>query len=256
MREALNCIHAEVIKQKRSLFLKLSVIVPVLIAIVFAFYLKNRMDMFNEQLAYVMFFEAVAMGTPLVIAIFCGMMANQEESAGGYKNLLGLHQNKVLPLFSKVSYMIIWYALSLFSAIILYTVLLKFLVGYSAINFISYGLNGANFIICAFFQYFFYSLVSYSVGTGIASIFGLGGLVITALSFTSLGDSIWFLLPWSWSHRISLYIYGNMNITTIPSSYLTFSILVKGTIGIAVLTILMVLIFYHWVKKWQGKLLD
>lgn len=256
MRSALNCIQAEVIKQKGSLFLKMSVIVPILIATVFAFYLKNRRDMFNEQLVYVIFFEAVAMGTPLIIAIFCGMTANQEESAGGYKNLLGLHQNKILPLFSKVSYMLIWYAISLFLAISLYTALLKFLVGYSTINIISYGLNGVNFILCAFFQYFFYSVVCYSIGTGIASIFGLGGLVITALSFTALGDPIWFLLPWSWSHRISLFIYGNMNVTTIPSSYLTSSIFAKGTFGIAVVTILMILIFCYWLQKWQGKMRD
>lgn len=253
MNNIKNEVLAELKKQKNSLFLFLSIFIPISFSIFLSFYFNLRADTFNSHLAYLMFFQAITLSTPLIISIFCGMLITQERNAGGFKNLLGLKARKETQLFSKVIFIILSYAVSLTLATFLYMLLITFWVGYEVSTF-SYLLNIANFIICVIFQCFLYSILSYKLGGGMTSVFGLAGLMITALSFTSLGDRVWYYLPWAWQHRVSLFIYDKYSESGNLSMYTDTKEFFVGAVSVIFISTAMILIFKFWGKRWEGNL--
>lgn len=251
MSSLINNLYSESKKQKHSFFQWISVIIPVGVSTILAAYFKIRSDVFNFHTAYLIFFEVIAMGTPLIVSIICGLLISQEKNAGEFKNILGISKNKEIPIMSKTLFMILSYTASLIVAAGIYFFLLKFWVGYD-VQFLSIFLNVINYSLSVVFLYFFYSLLSYTVGSGITSIFGIGGLVITALSFTALGDRIWFYLPWAWSHRFSLFIYAHLSKLETLTSYSSYSSFFIGILFFISLNTALIVFFKSWAKKWEG----
>ncbi|MNJ59031.1 hypothetical protein D3C77_546940 [compost metagenome] len=66
---------------------------------------------------------------------------------------------------------------------------------------------------------------------------GFFGVIVAALSETTLGDKVWMYLPWSWSIRLGSDLTANLMI---------------GQGQIIVLTILILIISTYWFHYWNG----
>ncbi|OQR54194.1 lantibiotic immunity ABC transporter MutG family permease subunit [Bacillus sp. CDB3] len=253
MSQYFRCLLAEFKKRNRSLFLLLHLVIPLTLSGIWMTYISARKDLVNPQFIYVTFFELLGIGTPLIISIICGVVSDSEDEAGNFQNMFGLTKNKTITFISQISMMILSYFFAILLAISTYTLALKYLVGVDEINFSLYFLNGLIFTLCSIFLYFFYQVIGYKYGIGMCSIGGFAGLIIAALSVTSIGDKVWMFLPWAWPNRFSLYLFGHSEISqsTITDNYINSTSILKGCVSSVIFTIIIISIF--WFKNWYGR---
>ena len=68
------------------------------------------------------------------------------------------------------------------------------------------------YIILAFIIYILNHIISYLYSTGVVLGISMIGVIIAAFCETSLGDRVWFLIPWSWLLRISDILFNQQKI--------------------------------------------
>jgi ABC-2 type transport system permease protein len=255
MLQYIRFLSAEFKKRNRSLFLLLHLVIPLTLSGIWVTYISARKDLVNPQFIYVTFFELLGIGTPLIISIICGVVSDSEDEAGNFQNMLGLTKSKAVTFISQISMMILSYFFAILLAISTYTLALKYLVGVDEINFSLYFLTGFVFTLCGVFLYFFYQIIGYKYGIGMCSIGGFAGLIIAALSITSIGDKIWIFLPWAWPNRFSLYLFGHSEISqsTITDNYTNSTIVLKGCVSSFIFTIIVITLSIFWFKNWYGR---
>ncbi|MBU5266217.1 lantibiotic immunity ABC transporter MutG family permease subunit [Virgibacillus proomii] len=246
-----RCLLGEFKKRKRSLFLLLHLAIPFILSGTLAMYFLSRNDTISSEASYVIFFELIGVGTPVIISIICGMVADSENEASHFRNMLGVIQSKTISFISQTTMMIFSYSAAIFLTILTYTLALKFLVGVNEVHFTLYYLTGIIFIGTSTFQYFFYQVIGYKYGIGISSICGFGGLIIAALSLTTIGDKVWGFLPWAWANRFSEYLRNFLKITDIK--LVTNSMLITGVYYFFILTIGMIIMSIVWFNHWAGR---
>lgn len=251
MLQFYRCLLGEFKKRKRSLFLLLHLGIPLILPCTLVMYFLSRNNPINSEASYVIFFELIGVGTPVIISIICGMVADSENEAGHFQNMVGVIQSKTISFMSQTTMMIFSYSAAIFLTILIYSLALKFLVGVHEVHFTLYYLTGIIFIIASIFQYFFYQVLGYKYGIGISSICGFGGLIITALSLTTIGDKVWKFLPWAWANRFSEYLtdYWKMTDITLFSN----PMLVTGYCLFLILTIGMAVLSIVWINNWTGR---
>lgn len=251
MLQFYRCLLGEFKKRKRSLFLLLHLGIPLILPCSLVMYFLSRNNSINSEVSYFIFFELIGIGTPVIISIICGMVADSENEAGHFQNMFGIIQSKTITFMSQTTMMIVSYSTAIFLTISIYFLVLKFLIGVNGIHFTLYYLTGIIFIVASIFQYFFYQVIGYKYGIGITSICGFGGLIIAALSLTTIGDKVWGFLPWAWANRFSEKLTEYWKTTDItlfnnPMFVTGGYFLIFSTIGMTALSIV-------WINNWTGR---
>ena len=62
------------------------------------------------------------------------------------------------------------------------------------------------------YHYILNHIISYLYSTGVVLGISMIGVIIAAFCETSLGDRVWFLIPWSWLLRISDILFNQQKI--------------------------------------------
>ncbi|WP_163582617.1 lantibiotic immunity ABC transporter MutG family permease subunit [Gracilibacillus saliphilus] len=251
MLQFYRCLLGEFKKRKRSLFLLLHFGIPLILPGTLVMYFLSRNGLISSEASYVIFYELIGVGTPVIISIICGMVADSENKAGHFQNMLGVIQSKAISFISQTTMMIFSYCVAMFLTISIYTLALKSLVGVDEVNFTLYYLTGIIFVIASTFQYLFYQVIGYKYGIGICSISGFGGLIIAALSMTSIGNKIWAFLPWAWANRFSEYLRDYWK--TVDIKLVSNPTLVSGGYSLAILTGGMIIVSIVWINNWAGR---
>ncbi|WP_025027858.1 lantibiotic immunity ABC transporter MutG family permease subunit [Caldalkalibacillus mannanilyticus] len=250
MNQAIRCFKAEFKKRKRSLFLYIHLFVPITLSGVLVMYILARNGGISLQSSYTMFFELIGVGTPVIISIICGIVADTENEAGNFQNILGVIQNKTIAFLSQVSMMILSYFFAILLTIFTYIIALKYIVGIGDVQISLYLLTGFIFAVSVSFQYFFYLVIGYNYGIGMCSISGFAGLIIAALSLTSIGDKVWVYLPWSWPSRFTEFFLESSSMIPITDYDKG---LFKSSIIACVITIIVILLSIYWFNNWYGR---
>lgn len=245
MRQFYSCLLAEFKKRKRSLFLLLHLGVPLVFPGALVMYFLSRNHSISSEASYVIFFELIGVGTPVIISIICGIVADSENEAGHFQNMLGIIQSKSISFMSQTAMLIFSYSAALFLTIFIYSLSLTFLVGVDEVSHTLYYLTGIIFTGTSVFQYGFYQVIGYKYGIGISSLCGFGGLIIAALSLTAIGEKVWAFLPWAWANRFSEYV---TDIT-----FVSDPMLVIGGYSFLILTIGMIVLSIVWINRWTGR---
>lgn len=246
-----RCLLGEFKKRKRGLFPLLHLSIPLILPGTLVMYFLFRNDLISSEASYAVFFELIGVGTPAIISIICGMVADSESEAGNFRNILGIMQSKTISFVSQTAMMIFSYSAAMFLTISIYTLSLKFLVGVDEVHFTIYYLTGIIFAITSAFQYFFYQVISYRYGIGICSLCGFGGLIIVALSLTTIGDKVWGFLPWAWANRFSEYVMGYLKTTDVD--LVSNPMLVTGGYSFLILTTGVIVLSIVWINRWTGR---
>ena len=154
MQPFFKCLLGEFRKRKRSYFMLLHIVLPFLLPGILVLYYFSRNTQVDVTGSYVVLFLLIGIGTPVIISILSGMVADAESEAGHFQNILGLIPNKRILFLSQISMMILSYSVAIFFTITIYILGLKFIVHLEGINTILFYLTGIIFIATAIFQYF------------------------------------------------------------------------------------------------------
>lgn len=251
MLQFTRCLLGECKKRKRSLFLFLHLCIPLLFPCILVMYFLSRKDSLSSDVSYTVFLELIGVGTPAIISIICGLVADSESQAGNFQNMIGIIQSKTIAFISQTSMMIFSHSAAMTLTVSIYTLALKFLVGVSEVNFTLYYLTGIIFTITSVFQYFFYQVIGYRHGVGICSIFGFGGVIIVALSLTTIGDKVWGFLPWAWGNRFSEFAMEYLGTRNVNLG--SNSMIVTGCYSFVIITMGTILLSIVWINHWTGR---
>ena len=251
MLQFYRCFLGECKKRKRSIFSLLHLSIPLVLSGVLVMYFLFRNVPVGAEASYIIFFELIGVGTPVIISIICGLVADSENEAGHFQNILGLIQSRTVSFTSQTTMMIFSYFAAIFLTISIYILALKHLIGVGEVNFTLYYLTGIIFAGTSIFQYFFYQFVGYNYGIGMCSICGFGGVIIAALCLTTIGDKIWWLLPWAWANRFGEYVMDYLKMTGVKP--VGNSTLVMGGYSFLIMTTGIILLSIVWINRWSGK---
>ena len=246
-----QCLLSEFKKRKRSNFLLLHLFLPFILITILVLYTFLRNGPLSATASYVILFEIIGVSSPVIISILCGMVAEAESEAGQFQNILGVAKSKSIAFLSQITMLLLAYSTAIFLTTSLYVWALKFIVHIEEVHLTLYYSTSIIFIISAIFQYFFYHIISYKHGIEISGIFGFMGMIIAALSLTSLADNIWPFLPWAWANRFSEYVTHFFSVTNFE--VMNDSTQVTGLFSFCSLTICIIFINIVWIQKWEGR---
>ena len=82
-------------------------------------------------------------------------------------------------------------------------------------------------------------IISYLFSTGVALGISMMGVIIAAFCETSLGDKVWFLIPWAWFLRVSDTLFNQQKIDNTPL--------------MIIFVISIIILFFHFLlfQKWN-----
>ncbi|WP_099203874.1 lantibiotic immunity ABC transporter MutG family permease subunit [Scatolibacter rhodanostii] len=238
-----RCMCSDFYKIKRTPVLWLHVAIPLLGTFAFLGYYHIVPD--NHQFSRISgFLEVLCIVFPALIGLFCGLMAAQEEQAGGYQFMLTGTKSRATAYLSKLFLLLLLSAFSIALAIGV------FAIGYTTIS-IPFYLR-ATFAIWGgtVFLYVLHLFVSFRFGRGASIGLGIFGCLISALMLTGLGDSIWQWVPWSWNARFCDNMILAMQ--TPSAAALATANIQTGAIICTAASILSIAASLLWFRCWNG----
>jgi lantibiotic transport system permease protein len=246
----LRCLYADVLKTKRTAFMWVHLLAPLLYSAVCLLYFHVR-ELDGAHI-YELFMTPLAIALPFVVALVCGLSVSQEERAGHFQNIVGAPLPKLIPYFSKIIFLILLNGVSIFLAIGLLS--LGFLLSNAELPLLPFLIGGAWLVATSVVLYFFYFFVSCLFGIGASALFGVAGLLMTALMGTGLGDAWWKYNPWAWGIRLSGYV-GIVEFEQMEPVFLSFlqQELRTGFMIVASVILFVTVISSIWFHRWEGK---
>ena len=196
-----NCLKADFYKFYHSNIIKLHLIIPIMGIITFlSYYLISPWSEVEKVMVYM---QIVSMVFPLIISVIVNMVYEQEQEAG-FQYFLGIVNKRSIAHFSKLISIFVFGLISTIITILGFGITF-YLMGNNSVGIELYFrqslvIFGSNIII-----YMVQYLVVFSFGKGASIGLGIVGSLVSALMLTSIGDRIWYSVPWSYSIRLSSY---------------------------------------------------
>lgn len=201
----MSYLQSNFIKIKNTSFLKVHIFAALLFPLLLSLYWLQRGDIQGRTALY-SYFQLVGVLLPFASGLINVQLKKLEEESGKYKYLLGYSKSNYKPFLAELIFQWICYCIVLLISIILFSSFMKISGGtvYSRLL----CLNIIFFIILAFVIYIINHIICYLFSTGIALGIYMMGVIIAAFCESSLGDKVWFFIPWSWLLRISGILFN------------------------------------------------
>ncbi len=247
-----NSYKSEFFKNKHSVFLWAHIILPFLLVIFMTFY---RFGQLSDLVLFNYFFKIIGFFFPLIAAVLCGLIADQEKQAGHCQMMLGRLPHKTTTFVSQLCMLLTMCLSSIYLAIILFIISMKFIIHINNINYLLYFKTGFLIFLSVIFLYALYLALAYHFSTGVCIITGFTGFIIAALAATGQGDSVWIFLPWAWPSRfINFVLKFQFKISGESLSSYTHAGMTKGLTLMAIMTICCITIYvlsFHFLEGRQ-----
>lgn len=237
---------AEFFKNKHSVFLWIHIVLPITLVIIMTFY---RFGKLSNLALFDTFFKIMGLAFPLLAAVLCGLIADQEKQAGHYQIMLGKLPHKTTTFISQLCMLLTMCLGSIFLAILLFMISMKFVLHTCDVNYLLFFKTGCLIFLSVIFLYSLYLTLAYRFGIGACSVVGFAGVIIAAVASTGQGDNIWTFLPWVWPLRFTnfmLLLYYKVANKIPPIQYFysyTQSRFYTGLIHMTILTICCIVIY-------------
>lgn len=193
------------------------------------------------------FCQFMALAFPFMIAIACHVLVEPEAKAGRFQHILSL-PNRITALLSKLTVLLV----SGFAATLGTTVLFGFLFPFvsGTVN-VPIGFYIAIPVVLWGSQLFLYALqlmVAIRFGKNVGIGLGGVGCLLVALLHTGLGSGLWYVLPYGWGIRFSMYTLEHMvGVTTLDAQELQ-----AGLVCYGVGTCVIIAILVGWFSRYNG----
>ncbi len=188
-----HMLCAELLKTKHTALLPAHILIPILTAGLFlAYYAVSPWDPMTKLTA---FYQAVGIGYPVLIGIFSAGVAEQEQLAGGFQNVLTLR-----------------YKAAVFTAKLVLLLLLALcaLLLTAGVFAIGFGKAPAECLtaalllwLCGIPLYPWFLAAAFRFGKSAAVSAGIVSGLVSALFLTGMGDRLWRYVFVTWPARIS-----------------------------------------------------
>ncbi|NLA59233.1 MAG: lantibiotic immunity ABC transporter MutG family permease subunit [Firmicutes bacterium] len=243
----MRILYVEWLKLRRTPILWLAFLAPVLYGSFMVWYFSGRGAAEQVQVSiYEGFYQVwAAVVVPLGAGLLTGLMSHQEAQAGSIRGLLGSRASRVRLYTGKIMVLVLLTTLSTGLGVGTLVISVKYGLGIPlALRPFIFG--GMVVELTTIPLAVFHLWISLALGMGPSIGVGCIGLLLGALSLTSLGDSYWQYLPWGWAARFAMvpgtdYYYG-----IIPRSQSALAIaaafLVTTTVGGLI-----------WFERWEGR---
>lgn len=199
----INYLKADLYKIWHSEIILSHVIIPIIgIITMLSYYAISSWSELEKISAYI---QVVSMAFPLIIAIIVTMVYDQEESSKGFQYFLAVPDKRYIPHIVKLILLITLGIISTIIAILGFGIIFKFM-GNNSLKLSFYLQEVCIMFVSNISIYMIQYLVVFSFGKGASIGLGIIGSLISALMITSVGDVIWFRIPWGYSIRLSSYL--------------------------------------------------
>ncbi|MFE3577313.1 lantibiotic immunity ABC transporter MutG family permease subunit [Lysinibacillus sp. NPDC059133] len=247
----LRLLRAEFLKIKRTPFLLIHLLIPIIISGLFlAYYSYSPWDFNGKVSAY---FQALACGFPTIIGLVCSMVSEQEATAGHFQEMLTASKTKIMVFLSKILLLLLFSFGAILLSIGIFSVGFIELLHEDTFSFQFYLIAGCILFVSFVFLYILHFFVSLQFGKGASIGLGIVGSLLVALLLTGIGDGIWSFIPYGWGgHFVSLWTMkaSGLDLSTVEIG------LQEGIIASVCGTLLALVLSCLWFWKWEGRKSD
>lgn len=246
----MNCMKAECYKLIHSKLFLIHVGMPCLAIMVFCSYYS--FSPMTEESKLFLFIQAVAMAYPFLISIIVTMNYEREANAGRFQYIFTAPTSIIKMHISKVVTLLLF---GLFSCLV---TICGFGIVSHSMGYITYSLGlylqlSLLLYLTNLVNYFIQYMIAFTFGNGVSLGYGVVSLILSALLYLGLGDTIWKYISCGWGIRMCSYfmqlkINANANMNEIIMK--DYKV---GTISIISITISFMLLFFIWCVIWQGR---
>lgn len=249
--QSLKCtLSSDFKKLTKTSFFAIHLFVPIACAAVFALY--AAVTNYSTEGMAIAYFQVIAIALPVVSAIICSLMVNQEMDAGDAYFLLS-SPSRTKALFSKFVLAIGTGLVSCLLAAALFGISLVALRGIPIHSLVSYIFAGILVWICSIALYVIQMLTALKFGRNISIAVAAFESLIAALLLTGLGAAVWYILPPGWGVRITeMYLTLAFGATLDVANYASSAIRIASPI-IAFMTLIFICIMFVWFARWDGR---
>jgi len=243
----LRLLRSDWLKMKRTPLRRAIFIAPAGYALLLLWYFSSfRVTPELQQKLYGAFFEGWTSFLPLAVGAITGLIALQEEQAGRFSAVLGLPTSRAFIYANKLVMLIVIHAgCALFSVTILVLgIMCGLYLENTNVNLFYKGVlltvSGSLPLLALHLWLGFAFGIGASVGVG-----GAGFLMAAIVGATSVGDSLWPVVPWAWPVRLAM---SAMDTDTI--------VLAKGLLPALLLFAVLFFFGTMWFHRWEGRKQD
>ena len=244
----IKIIKSEIYKIKGTWLPWIHIVLPIAYSLLFYVASKTTgLKNFEENDIIQTYFVLLGAIMPIILSFISSKVVDMEMGAGNFQTLLSTTKSRTKAYLGKLIVLELGFIVSISLAIIIFAIL----SGYQSI--LDWLIEFCLIIISSFSLYLIHFWVSIILSNG-ASI-GLGFLetMITLLSMTVIGDSIWYFIPCTWASRLPA-IYITMGKVSDPS-YFYKELRIWSFVALLIILILFISSII-WFNKWDGKSLS
>lgn len=244
----IKIIKSEIYKIKGTWLPWIHIVLPIAYSLLFYVASKTTgLKNFEENDIIQTYLVLLGAIMPIILSFISSRVVDMEMGAGNFQTLLSTTKSRTKAYLGKLIVLELGFIVSISLAIIIFAIL----SGYQSI--LDWLIEFCLIIISSFSLYLIHFWVSIILSNG-ASI-GLGFLetMITLLSMTVIGDSIWCFLPCTWASRLPAmyitmgkvsdwsYFYKELRLWSFAALFIILALFISSII---------------WFNKWDGKSLS
>lgn len=244
---------AEWMKTRHTILHRLVLLIPLFCSLAVLGYAAYRKNSFSLAFFYQGFFliwSAVLL--PLGVGILTGILVHEEEEAGNFYGLLQCSRKRSSLYLGKFSAALVFLTGSTFLTTLIISTGLCFLLQKE--RGVGLFLTAACLAVCGVLPVLAVHLwVSFAFGMGASVGVGICGLLLAVLlGSTSLGDHIWYAVPWTYPVKMAMFPMAfsmfpeNMRTEAEKPFVLAFALSL-------VLSVLILAGSMLWFEKWEGR---
>lgn len=244
----LRLLRAEFLKTKRTPFLLIHLLVPVILSGLFLAYYSYSPWNFNDKIS--VYFQTLVCGFPIIISLVCAMVAEQEAIAGHFQEMLTATKTKIFTFVSKLFLLLIFGFTALLVSVGIFSLGSIEMLKENQFDYKFYLIGACILFGSQVLLYIFHFIVSLHFGKGASIGLGIVGALLTALLLTGLGDEIWMYMPYGWGGKF-------IQVWSLKASGIELSLvetgLQTGIIASICATLLALIMSCIWFWYWEGR---
>lgn len=244
----LRLLRAEFLKTKRTPFLFIHLLVPIILSCLFLAYYSYFPWNFNDKIS--VYFQTLVCGFPIIISLVCAMVAEQEAVAGHFQEMLTATKIKILAFVSKLFLLLIFGFGALLVSVGIFSLGSIEMLKENQFDYKFYLIGVCILFGSQVLLYIFHFIVSLHFSKGASIGLGIVGALLTALLLTGLGDGIWMYIPYGWGGKF-------IQVWSLKASGIELSLvetgLQTGIITSICATLLALIMSCIWFCYWEGR---
>lgn len=201
------------------------------------------------------FYQAGCIALPLAVALLAGLLCAAEETAGNYGGCLQSPVSRGTIYLSKLISLLVLLVILVGGAVLIMSAALA--LGHAPLGELKFFLQGGAYALLGAVPIAILQLyISLAFGTGASLGVGGAGLLISAImGTTTIGNTVWPYVPWTWAARLSDMPVVNYEDVRLPA-HIEHSFRMQMTSGAVPLMLTMavgLLISLVWFGHFSGR---